>query len=95
MTERLIAYRNNSIREFVYDFHKNTITDVGRGEETKSSFKEFSKLKSELRKQGFRFLPIDPITHLFNSFKEAEQWCELMRIPMFFTPNLISKNRVA
>lgn len=95
MTERLIAYRNNSIREFVYDFRKNTTTDVGRGEETKSSFKEFSNLKSELRKQGFRFLPINPITHLFNSSKEAEEWCELMRIPMFFTPQLILQIRAA
>lgn len=95
MTERLIAYRNNSIREFVYDFRKNAITDVTRGEETQSSIKEFNNLKSELKRQGFRFLPIDPRTHLFNSSKEAEEWCELMRIPMFFTPQIIPQIRVA
>lgn len=95
MTERLIAYRNNSIREFVYDFSKNTMTDVCSARKTKCSFRSFEILKNDLIRQGFRLLPFNPRTHLFNSVEDAEEWCEFMHIPVFFTPKLNNQIGVA
>lgn len=58
--ETVTVHRNGCLREWRFVFDTNTLHDLVTGEAKKSSCKELDILKSDLRKQGFRFLPYNP-----------------------------------
>lgn len=60
MTEEITVYRNNSIREFVYDFGSKTVTDTETGEKKAMTFDGFRSMKAELKKSRFSFFGIRP-----------------------------------
>ena len=60
MTESVTVHRNGCLREWQFDFGTNELHDLVTGEVKKSSYNELNILKSDLRRQGFRWLPYDP-----------------------------------
>ena len=91
--ESVVVYRNNSIREFVYDFGSKTVTDMETGEKKAMTFDGFRSMKADLKSQGFRFLMIDPRNVVFDTYEDALKWCERQNIPMCFTPNTIQASK--
>ena len=58
--ETITVHRNGCLREWTFDFSTNMLHDLTTGEVSRSSYDGLAALKSDLRKQGFRFLPYNP-----------------------------------
>ena len=58
--ETITVHRNGCLREWVFDFSTNMLHDLTTGEASQSSYDGLTVLKSDLKKQGFRFLPYNP-----------------------------------
>lgn len=57
ITETVTVHRNGCLREWLFDFGTNELRDLVTGEVSKT---DPDVLKSDLKKQGFRFLPYNP-----------------------------------
>lgn len=60
VTETITVHRNGCLREWVFDFSTNTLYDQITGETSRTSYDGLNVLKSDLKKQGFHFLPYNP-----------------------------------
>lgn len=60
VTETITVHRNGCLREWEYNFNAETLHDLVTGEVSKTSCDYLEVLKSDLKKQGFRFLPYNP-----------------------------------
>lgn len=58
--ETITVHRNGCLREWKFDFSTNMLHDLTTGEVSQSSYDGLTVLKSDLKKQGFRFLPYNP-----------------------------------
>lgn len=57
ITETIIVHRNGCLRQWKYDFCTGMMHDLVTGEVSKT---DPDVLKSDLKRQGFRFLPYNP-----------------------------------
>jgi len=60
ITETITVHRNGCLRQWKYDFCTETLHDLAAGEVSRSSLDALNILKSDLKRQGFRFLPYNP-----------------------------------
>ena len=58
--ETITVHRNKCLREWGFDFGTNMLHDLTTGEVSQSSYDGLAALKSDLKRQGFRFLPYNP-----------------------------------
>ena len=58
--ETITVHRNGCLREWEFDFGTKMLHDLTTGEMSQSSYDGLTALKSDLKKQGFRFLPYNP-----------------------------------
>jgi len=58
--ETITVHRNGCLREWEFDFGTNMLHDIATGEVSQSSYDGLTVLKSDLKRQGFRFLPYNP-----------------------------------
>lgn len=66
--EILTVCRNDLIREFSYS--DGVICDISTGERRSGSFLDFSILKNDLRKCGFKVLPFNPLNVVMNDLQK-------------------------
>lgn len=59
-TETITVHRNGCLREWEYNFNTETLHDLVTGEASQQGCNYLEVLKSDLKKQGFRFLPYNP-----------------------------------
>lgn len=57
ITETITVHRNGCLRQWKYDFGTGQLHDLATGEVSKT---DPDVLKSDLKRQGFRFLSYDP-----------------------------------
>jgi hypothetical protein len=60
VTETITVHRNGCLREWTYNFNTETLHDLVTGEVSQQGCNCLEVLKSDLKRQGFRFLPYNP-----------------------------------
>lgn len=64
------VHRNGEIREFKYD--GTYIYDCATGERKSGNFNTWDYLKHDLKKQGFKFLPYNPLEVVLTDEEKRE-----------------------